>query len=146
MTGCMRHALEQARRAGPTGLRRVHDDKPGRPAWPAHPATLAALVRRGHLEHRRVRNRRTWWVDVWTITDTGREALAPSMRTRPDRPLYLQRRVWHGGDYTRNRSDAIDELEVVPSAEIDPSWGRDARVRHANAQDRRARARRLKAA
>lgn len=146
MTARMRQTLDQAGKAGPAGLRRVHDNRPGQPPWPAHPATLTALARHGHLEHHRLRNRRGYPVDVWAITPEGLLALEPKRRVRTDRPLYLQRRVWHGGDYTRNRADAIDRLEVVPPGEIDPGWGRAARVRHADAQDRRERARRLKAA
>lgn len=151
LTPAMHKALDHARRAGPTGLRRVHDNKPGRPEWPAHPATLTALLRRGHIEHRRLKNRNDWPVDQWTITDTGRLALNPPTRPKPDRPRFLQSEVWRGGDTTNEPSRSIDyepglgAVEYVDPAQLDPSHTRLTRTRHEGAQDATTRARELRA-
>jgi hypothetical protein len=137
----MRDALIDASR---NPLRRTHDT----PAdWPAHPATLAALVRHDLLEVSERRNRRGYLLTIWTLTDTGREALDPPPRYRPDRPLFLAhcgairyRKLppktptdlgrWviagskhdtstsNSGDYTTNPAKAIDPLEVVDLADV----------------------------
>jgi hypothetical protein len=116
-------------------LRRTHDTAHGKPPWPAHPATLAALVRHGFLVRTEKRNRRAHRVEEWAITDTGREALNPPPRHRPDRPLYMARcgaiqyRVLPNGrwavagggseDYTTDPRKSIDvdrgtAVEVMP--------------------------------
>jgi hypothetical protein len=84
----MRDALEDTSRRI-EGLRRTFDDKAGHPTWPHHPATLAALVRRGLLEPREVRNRKGYRVQAWFITDAGRRALEPVLVIKRDVPLYL---------------------------------------------------------
>jgi hypothetical protein len=125
-------------------LRRTHDTTAD---WPAHAATLAALVRHGLLDRSERRNRRGFKVDIWTITDPGREQLNPPPRYRPDRPLFLAhcgairyRKLpakgpndlgrWviagtrddasqsNSGDYTTNPAKAIDHLEVVDPADV----------------------------
>lgn len=130
----MREALEAASR---NPLRRVHDNKPGRPAWPANPNTIAALVRHGLLEHDRRRNRKSFWFDEWTLSDKGREALEPSLpRARADRPLYLSHPVpGKRGDYTQNKAKAIDDLETLDYRRVDGLWRRDAETARVGAQD-----------
>jgi hypothetical protein len=83
LTPNMHAALADAAKRS-EGLRRVHDpDTPGAAPWPqlrggpANANALAALVRRGFLTRERIRRRRTGApVDVWRITDAGREALS----------------------------------------------------------------------
>lgn len=94
-------------------LRRTHDTLVGKPPWPAHPSTLAALVARGLLERAEKRNRRAQLVDQWTITAAGHEVLNPSPRYRPDRPRFMARPTRNTGDYTMNPARAIDHLEVI---------------------------------
>jgi hypothetical protein len=132
----MRNALEAAAR---NPLRRTHDTTAGKPSWPAHPSTLAALVDekhgRGYLVRTEERNRKGFRVDVWTLTDAGREALHPPPRFRPDKPLFMAHGAIHyrklkskgpkdlgrwavvdseqSSDYTTSRVKAIDELEVM---------------------------------
>lgn len=138
LTTPMRDALKQAR--PPHGLRRVHVPGPGAPPWPAHPSTLAALLRHGLVEHDVDRDRRGYMRETWTTNDAGREALDPPPRHRSDRPRYLQRDVWRGGDYTTDPNRRIDELEVaIAPAHI----VRAGRVRHADAQDRKSAANKL---
>jgi hypothetical protein len=73
LTRAMRDALRAARSQP---LRRVHKpDVPGRPPWPAHPASLAALVRRELVIRGAEVSRKGFRMDVWTITDAGVEAL-----------------------------------------------------------------------
>jgi hypothetical protein len=75
LTPAMRDALRAARSQP---LRRVHDDKPGRPVWPAHPATLRALTdeHRGRCLRRTERlSRQGHVVEEWWITDLGLESL-----------------------------------------------------------------------
>ena len=138
LTARMRETLQHAAKQD---LRRVHDDKPGKPPWPAPPATLYALVRHELLEHARVRNRKGWHVDLWTITDTGRQALIPRELVIPDRPVYLNRWVSSGGDYTHNRHRASDDLEVIFYL---PQWDRAATLRLAGAAHLQTRARRIR--
>lgn len=130
----MRQALVEARR-GP--LRRLHDDQPGKPPWPAPPASLAALVSRGLLETGTMRSRKGWHIDTWTITDAGREAIAPpAARSRPDHPRFLARPTRSTPDYTTNPSRAIDNLEPV-SDELLATYAADAEQRRAGDPGRR---------
>jgi hypothetical protein len=87
LTPTMRAALERAK--AEDGLRRVHKPGPGRPPWPAHPSTLAALVDRRLLERMLLLSRKGFLMDTWTITDTGRRALQPPRIIRRRRPLFL---------------------------------------------------------
>ena len=143
LTPRMRAALEAAARPG--GLRRHHKPGPGRPPWPAHPATLRALERRGLIEQEDGVNARCERVQTWRATEQGRELLAELARPvrLRHRPVWISRPSRGSGDYTTIPSRAIDPLETVDAPE---HMIRAARVRHADAQDRRARARRLKAA
>jgi hypothetical protein len=83
----MRDALLRASREP---LRRLHDDHPGAPPWPAPSASLRALVRRGLLEHRERRNRHGRRVEEWTVTDAGLEALHPPAKVKRDTPRSLR--------------------------------------------------------
>lgn len=139
----MRDALERASR---DPLRRVHDDKPGKPAWPANANTLSALVAHGLLTHDRRRNRKAFWFDEWTISDAGREALLPQPpRFRQDRPLYLAPSS-ATGDYTVDRRKSIDwdpgmgAVEVLRPAS---SWAEGSRLEHARCVDSGKQARQL---
>ena len=104
LTALMRTALQDAARHN-EGLRRTFDDKPGRPSWPAAPATLHALTRRGLLETKELRNRRGYRIQAWFITPEGRKALEPVLVVRRDVPLYLA----PGGGYTTNPKRSIDQ-------------------------------------
>jgi len=90
ITESMRVVLKEAARRQ-EGLRRLHGDQPGSPPWPAHPSTLAALVRRGLLERASGRTRRGSRIDTWRITEAGRLELNPPAQVMQDRPLYLAR-------------------------------------------------------
>lgn len=90
----MTEALRQAQHAP---LRRVHLPGPGRPPWPAAPATLRALIRHGLVEQGTVRNRDGWPVDTWAITDAGRSALHPPPRQRVQRARFLATTLTQSG-------------------------------------------------
>lgn len=105
VTDLMREALEDARR-GP--LRRVHDDQPGQPAWPAHPVSLYALVRRELLAYSERLSGRGYRLQEWTITAAGREVLDPPLRLVQERPVFLARPSANSGDYTNNPNRSID--------------------------------------
>src|SRR4051812_28357236 len=77
------------RRAQHAPLRRVHLPGPGRPPWPAAPATLRALIRHCLVEQGATRNRDGWPVDTWAITEAGRMALHPPPRQRAQRARFL---------------------------------------------------------
>jgi hypothetical protein len=106
LTTHMRQALQTA--AAQDGLRRTHDTEHGQPPWPAPPATLHALLNRQLVTHTRIRNRKGYHVDTWTITDAGREALNPPPRQHTTRPRYMQPAGSRGGDYTTNPARSID--------------------------------------
>jgi hypothetical protein len=89
MTRLTAPQLEALQRARHAPLRRVHIAGPGRPPWPAAPATLRALLRRGLVELGTTRNRDGWPVDTWTITDAGRLVLDPPPRQRVERARFL---------------------------------------------------------
>jgi hypothetical protein len=128
MTEQMRTALQDAAKQD---LRRVHHDGPGAAHWPAHPASLAALVRRGYLKHTRLRSRKNLAVDVWTVTDAGKDALRPPRLIGSERPVFMAR----GSGTTSERAMAIDDVELAdpPSA----AWLRVSREKRAGAQDAR---------
>jgi hypothetical protein len=71
LTPAMRDALRAARHQP---LRRVHRPDAGKPPWPAHPSTLAALccpVRGRCLQRTEQVSRKGHPMTVWTITDLG---------------------------------------------------------------------------
>jgi hypothetical protein len=145
LTKPMRYALEQAVRQE---LRRVFEcDKP---AWPAHPTTLHALVRRGLLARTERRSRHGHRLVAWTPTDIGRAALQPRevFRRQPD--LYLTRAVPETttgghGEYTTDPRSAIcsEKVPIIDPATLDPAWDQIATERRHAAQDRRQAAARL---
>lgn len=145
LTELMRTTLENAARQD--GLRRTHDDKPGRPPWPMPHQSLNALVNRGLLAHTRTRNRKGYPLDIWRITDTGREALKPPQRISRDTHNSMAAkgaattRVLVGGVWQHLK---FPEPEKVTTP--GPGWVRRGRNLHADAQDRRQRAYRAKAA
>lgn len=139
LTTPMRNALEQAQHAP---LRRVHNPTtPGKPPWPAHPSTLHALARHDLVTVDQIRNRHGYPTQLWTITDTGRQALQPKETFRQQRPVYLARPTKNSGDYTNDPSRRIDPLPVLDEAS--PEWRRRAATRYADAADHRTEARRL---
>jgi DNA-binding PadR family transcriptional regulator len=140
LTQKMRAALVEASR---NPLRRLHDDLEGKPAWPAHPATLRALEARGLVEKTRRRTRKGWWLDEWAITDNGRQALAPASLVRADRPVYMAHPSRTTGDYTSDPSRTFDRLEVMDVGLIAEQWRQDSDLRRAAGEDRRCQARRL---
>jgi DNA-binding PadR family transcriptional regulator len=133
MTNGMRSALEAASKHA---LRRVHDG-PGAPPWPAHSASLAALVRRGYLERSQLISRKGHRVDLWTLTDEGREALKPQRLIGSERPVFMAR----GSGVTSERAMAIDDAEVMGAPS--EAWLRVARERRAGVEDPRRAAKRL---
>lgn len=125
LTTLMHVALEDVSRRQ-EGLRRTFDDEPGRPSWPQHPATLAALVRRGFVEQRDLRNRKGYRVQAWFVTDAGRKALEPVLVTRRDVPLYLARsgairyrKLANGRWAVDDESDGSGDYTTDPSRSID---------------------------
>lgn len=141
MRGRMRDALEAASKHT---LRRVHTGEPGSPAWEHHPGTLRALERRGWLEYSEIRSRQQNRVQLWTITDAGKDALRPPRLVGSERPVFMAR----GSGTTSERAMAIDDVELAdpPSA----AWLRVSREKRAGAEDARGAAaraaRRLRAA
>jgi hypothetical protein len=146
LTRPMRNALEDAVRQE---LRRVHDT-PGPAAWPAHPSTLAALVRHELLTRSTRRSKRGHQLDAWTITDAGRAALQPRdiFRRQPD--LYLTHAVPETttgghGEFTTDPRRALcreGDAAVIDPDTLDDAWSQVSTERRHAAQDRRARARR----
>lgn len=138
----MRSTLEEAVRHE---LRRVHDETSGAAPWPAHPVTLAALVRRGLLAHSTRKSKRGHRLDAWAITEHGRDVLAPRERFRRETLVYLRRPASENhGDFTTDRSYAIDDAPVIDTSTLDHAWTQLAEERRAAAEDRRARARRAR--
>lgn len=146
LTENMQKALKEARH--PQGIRRVHDlTKPGKPKWPHPPATIRALERHGFVERTQMVNRRAMKVDVWKITETGEMALNPPRTVRGDSPKLMHRA------YTTMRlhlvADVWEEIRV-PEPELmeyaPPAWVQRGKVKHADDQNRKERARRLRAA
>ena len=148
LTRPMRDALTAA--DNPQGLRRVHTTGPGKPPWPAHPTTLAALLKHDLVDHIVDRDKRGYWRETWQTNDAGRLALNPPPRKKSDRPRYLQRDVWRGGDYTHESSRSIDYdqrpwgRQYLETLEPDPLHASHARARHRAAQHPRIRARNLR--
>ena len=139
LTPAMRETLQRAKTEN--GLRRVHDNAPGRPAWPAHHNTIRALIDRGHLTHKRRRSRQGHPTDEWLITQNGLDALEPTIVTRTRRPLYIAE-GWP--DYTSDSGrKAKGEPEAVPPGELNPAWKIAALERQADALERRHQARLL---
>jgi hypothetical protein len=140
VTERMREALAAAENAP---LRRVHDVAHGQAPWPAHPASIAALVRQGLLEKPRRRiSRNGHPIDEWFITEAGCEALKPRQVVRREAVRSLRvpggsTRVMQGGVWV---DAAMPEPEPVDPDEVDAAWFGAAAVRHAEARDRRHRA------
>jgi hypothetical protein len=139
----MRAALEESRR-GP--LRRVHDIDHGQPAWPAHPATLRALVNRDLLTTGERKSRKGHRIEEWTITDDGRSALNPPVVVRREVVRSLRApggstRMMQLGYWVEARTP---EPEPVDPDEVDAAWFGAAARRHAEAMDRRVAARRAR--
>jgi hypothetical protein len=111
LTAHMRQALITA--SHQDGLRRTHETLHGQPPWPAPPMTLHALNRRGLVTYTRILNRKGDPVDIWRITEAGRQALNPPARNNRHRPRFLQREIWRGGDYTTNHRVSIDS-DIAP--------------------------------
>lgn len=143
----MRDALEAAVRQE---LRRVHDQQGADPPrWPAHPLTLAALVRHGLLRYSSRKSKRGHQLEAWAITDRGRDALRPREVFRHQADVFLTRaalslNVGGHGEYTTDRARALcgDDAPIIDPASLDRAWTEIAEERRAAAQDRRARARR----
>lgn len=144
MTALARDALEQIRRQP---LRRVHTPGPGKPPWPKHPSTLAALVKRGFVARTEGRNKDAHKADIWTITDEGRTALNPPPRLRVEphhgmgakgaaTSLALVNGVWQHQRFPE------PEKVLSPGA----GWVQRGRNLHAEARNRKQRARYAKAA
>jgi hypothetical protein len=142
----MRETLEDAARQE---LRRVHEDQPGAAPWPAHPLTLAALVRRGLLSYSSRRSKRGHQLEAWSITGDGRAALEPREVFRRQADVYLTRaalslNVGGHGEYTTDPGRALchDDAPIIDPASLDRAWTEIAEERRAAADDRRERARR----
>jgi hypothetical protein len=136
LTRPMRDTLEQAIRQE---LRRVHDTQPGRPAWPAHPSTLAALVRHGLLAYGTRKSKRGHQLDTWTVTQAGRDALKPREVFRSEALLYCSTMVVPGkrGSYTPMRHQASDKLPITDTEAIERWRFEEAEARRLAAQERR---------
>ena len=116
------------------GLRRLHDD---RAHWPAHPATLAALVRHGLLRREQDTTRRGLRVTIWRITDDGVLALNPAPLVQQARPIYLARgsiryrltsdNRWAVVDTTASRDYTSDPRRSIDT-ETHPATGRTTAV------------------
>jgi hypothetical protein len=113
------HAVLTETRRRQEGLRRLFDDVPGKPPWPANPSTLAALVRHGLVERSENRTRRGALVIIWRITDAGREALQPPQIVKPDKPLFLARGSVRYRKLPDNRW-AVDETGSTGDYTSDP--------------------------
>jgi hypothetical protein len=120
-TSLMLAALARAYRED--GLRRTPPAE-----WPAAPATLHALVRRGWLDHSTLRNRHGVLYDVWRVSVAGEVVLNPPPRVIQERDWYMRK----NGGYTRDKRESIDpELAVVF---LDERWVLSAEARHDAAQ------------
>ena len=140
LTAKMHDALEQAARQE---LRRVHDDKPGQPAWPSHPSTLAALVGHELLERSSRTSKQGHRMDIWTITELGVRVLNPPPRLVRDSPRLMHRAYattlfMQGGVWVQ-RSMPEPEQVTAPEGFVEAG-----RARHREAQDRRERARKIR--
>lgn len=131
LTPNMRDALTVASRQD--GLRRIHrPDLPGADPWPAPSASIHALMRRGYIEHDRVRNRHGYWVCIWKITEAGDLALNPRPKPAKDTVRSLRAngdavsRVMVGGVWTIVTQP---EPEPVDVERLSPEWGEDSEKR-----------------
>lgn len=145
LTPLMRAALQQALRSNGE-LRRVHDDREGSPPWPAHPASLAALVRHGLMEESERRSNKGHRMQLWQITDAGREALDPPKKAQRDvfRPMggNTTSRVMVGGVW-QDISMPEPEKDDVRREDLHHRHAESAQQRWNDAQDARRRASRL---
>jgi hypothetical protein len=142
VTPAMLEALQSARK-GP--LRRVHDIEHGRPAWPAHPASLRALVRHGLAVSSERLSKAGHRVEEWTITEDGRKALNTPVVVVRERVRSL--RVYGGSTRMMQLGAWVDvwmpEPEPVRPQDVDALWFGAAAERHAIERDRRTAARRV---
>lgn len=139
LTTNMRAALNQAKSAGE--LRRVHTPGSGTPTWPFAWQTLHALTRHGLLEASQRLNRKQQRMQVWTITDTGRQALNPPPR-RVTQAMYdvgdRELQVVTGRDGIRRLTKV--PVHAVRPEDLSPHHGLEAQHRWDEARDRRAQA------
>lgn len=138
MTPKMKAALEMAAKQE---IRRVWDETPGLPPWPAPASTLAALVRNGYVERTERLSKAGHRIVGWRATDAGRMALKGPVRVAEERPRYLARPGKNRGDYTSDPRHRIDHLEVAGQASL--KWRRIAEAERLDAKDRREVAREL---
>lgn len=120
LTARMRDTLHAATQQE---LRRTHTG-PGHAAWPAPPATLAALVHRGLLNRTERRNRKGHKVTVWAITDAGRAALQPPDVVIVEKPRYLARgavkyRKLSNGRWAIDDKDSSSDYTLDPRKSVD---------------------------
>lgn len=119
-------------------LRRQEGEDP-----PAHPNTLGSLVRRGLLERSQRFSRHETRMDVWTITDAGRDALKAPELVGTERSVFPAKGGGSTSDWTRAvdhdpKMGALDDMGA-PSEE----WLRVSRMKKAAVKDRRQVARAL---
>lgn len=137
LTPRMRAALTDAKHRP---LRRVHAPGPGKPAWPAHPASLAALVRHGLLEQGEARDKHANKVTTWTLTDAGRRELEPRHVFIEERDTWMAR-TGSGSDWTKDPGRRMDDAPRMQQAS--PAWRRRAEAARLGDQDRQSLARHL---
>jgi hypothetical protein len=141
LTANMRDVLAAAAKQE---LRRPPHEGPGARPWPAAWQTLYSLVNRGLLEASVRKNRAGHELEVWTITDTGRQALQPPEIFRRERDVYLAHpNPDISGDYTTDPRRGRDELPVLDPDSLDSAWAQLSAERRAMTETPRARARRL---
>src|SRR3954470_17199622 len=103
----MRASLVAATKQGGSLRRTFRETAP----WPAAPATLAALRRDGLMSRREGTNAKGHRFIEWTVTDAGREALKPPVRTYRERPLFLARMAGYTTSPARAILDAGEVLD-----------------------------------
>jgi DNA-binding PadR family transcriptional regulator len=137
----MRATLEDAAKRD---LRRVHQDGPGAAHWPAHPSSLAALVRRDYLDHKRLTSKNGRPVDVWTITELGREVLKGLTAWIPDdKPEFMA----PGGGRTKDHSRSVDRdpqmgaMPILDADSLKTKWRRQSEKARLASLERKFRAR-----
>lgn len=141
LTQHMRQALQDAAKHA---LRRVHDDQPGKPLWPAPSGSLRALELRGYIERTETTSRNDHRVEIWSITELGKAALTTHWAAEQ-----ADQYVAVGGGYTTDHSRAVDrdpQMGALPRLDADRlsvRWKRLSAEEFMAAKDRREVARRL---
>ena len=145
LTARMRAALTDTARPG--GVQRRHTGGPGKPPWPHHPASLAALLRHNLVDHEVDQDPHTGvLVERWTIRDEGMTVLHPPPVIRQAPPNYLMTGSHHT-DFEvavvtmRDGTRAMRRLPIEQMDPPNPEWADRARRRHAKALDRKVAAR-----